>query len=187
MATHEADTASGRQRALGRSCGAAPLSPGAPWRPVGTRQARGAAPGQGSRRAERAAEGGEWPRKAVERHDCWLCTHPLAAPRRPALALFLSWLPPNPATAPANTQSSTGSALHAAPVRRARARQSNQVWCCCCTGRARLTARGARRRAQKAPKPFLLPAPAGITRSTLKRTVLDSGLRGTRAAVRDRR
>lgn len=31
-------------------------------------------------------------------------------------------------------------------------------------------------RAQKEPKAFLLPAPAGITRSTLKRTVLESGL-----------
>ena len=29
---------------------------------------------------------------------------------------------------------------------------------------------------QKLPKAFLLPLPAGITRSTLKRTVLDSGL-----------
>lgn len=32
--------------------------------------------------------------------------------------------------------------------------------------------------AQKEPKAFLEPEPAGITRSTLKRTVLDSGLRG---------
>lgn len=31
--------------------------------------------------------------------------------------------------------------------------------------------------AQKEPKPFLAPEPAGMTRSTLKRTVLDSGLR----------
>ena len=30
---------------------------------------------------------------------------------------------------------------------------------------------------QKAAKPFFPPVPAGMTRSTLKRTVLDSGLR----------
>ena len=34
-----------------------------------------------------------------------------------------------------------------------------------------------RRQAQKDPKAFLLPEPAGTTRSTLNRTVLDSGLR----------
>lgn len=36
--------------------------------------------------------------------------------------------------------------------------------------------------AQKEPKAFLAPEPAGTTRSTLKRTVLDSGLRSGQGA-----
>ncbi len=38
--------------------------------------------------------------------------------------------------------------------------------------------------AQKEAKPFLPPVPAGTTRSTLKRTVLDSGLRAARGSGR---